>query len=230
MRTVAVTQEAELPSALASLGLGAPRPVVVLVGGAAGLDAAAERRLAPVVEAVGRAAAAHGAVVVDGATDSGVARLAGRARRGTSPFALLGVAVRALVADPAAPPGGERVPIEPAHDRVLLVPGSRWGDEVEWLQRAASAVAAGEPSVTVLVNGGEISLADAAASLAAGRRVVVVAGSGRAADAVAATRAGAAGDSRLRRLAGSGLVSIAAVGEDGVASLRRELEAALERS
>jgi hypothetical protein len=202
----------------------------VLVGGAAGVDDAAEKRLAPVVDAVGRAAAAHDAVVVDGATDSGVARLAGAARR-SARFALLGIAVGALVAEPGGPPDGERVPLAPAHDRVLLVPGSRWGDEVEWLQRTASLLAGGAPSVTVLVNGGEISLADAEASVAAGRRVLVVAGSGRAADAVVAARGGAAdGDPRLRRLAGSGLVSVAAVGEDGAASLRREVESALERS
>jgi hypothetical protein len=221
---VAVTRESELGPALERFGLEGPRRVVVLVGGAAGLDAAGEARAAPAVRAVARAAAAHDAVVVDGGTDSGVTRLAGAARREDEPFPLLGVAVAALVAAPGEAPDADRVAIEPAHDHVLLVPGSHWGDEVPWLQRTASLLAAGAPSVTVLVNGGEISVADAEASVAAGRRVLVVAGTGRAADALAAAKAGGAGDARLTRLAGSGLVHVAD------AELGRELDAALAGS
>ena len=54
----------------------------------------------------------------------------------------------------------------------------------------------------MLVEGGEIALADVEASVAAGRRVIVVAGSGRTADALA----GAAGGPRLDALRASGLV------------------------
>ena len=48
-------------------------------------------------------------------------------------------------------------------------------------------LAGGAPSATVLVNGGEIARQDVAQSLAAGRPVVVVAGTGRLADELAAT-------------------------------------------
>jgi hypothetical protein len=40
---------------------------------------------------------------------------------------------------------------------LVLVPGLDWGDEARWLVRLASALADGAPSVTVLVNGGDVA-------------------------------------------------------------------------
>jgi SLOG in TRPM, prokaryote len=193
--SVRVADTSELPDALRRLGLDAPRPVVALVGGASGLVDGGHLRdlftdeLVPVVRRVG-------AAIVDGATDAGVVALVGRARAEdeAAGFPLVGVAVEALVRAEAE--------IEPHHTHLLLVPGSDWGDETPWLARVAGALAGPRPSVTVLVEGGEIALADVEESVAAGRRVVVVEGSGRTADALA----GAADGPRLDALRASGLV------------------------
>jgi hypothetical protein len=88
----------------------------------------------------------------------------------------------------------------------VLVPGRAWGDETPWLSATVAALAGPRPSVTVLVEGGDIALADVEASVAAGRRVVVVAGSGRTADALAAAADDGGGDARVRAVVAGGLV------------------------
>ena len=72
---------------------------------------------------------------------------------------------------------------------------------------AATCLAGRAPSVTVLVNGGDIAYQDAQFSLDAGRPIIVIAGSGRAADEIAAAVRGEQADPRARQLAASGLVS-----------------------
>ena len=95
-----------LPAALARARIPAPGPVVVLVGGAGGLDADRLRRLIPVfavglVPAIERA----GAVAVDGGTDAGVMRLLGEARIANSAaFRLVGVAAEGTVRVPEERP------------------------------------------------------------------------------------------------------------------------------
>jgi hypothetical protein len=94
---------------------------------------------------------------------------------------------------------------------VVLVPG----DESPWLDRVATAIAAGRPSATLLVNGGSITYDDVERSLASRRPVLVLAGTGRAADEVTLARAGGSVDPRARRIAGSALVSVLDVDKPG---------------
>jgi len=187
-----VFEPSELEELPERLGL-AQRRCLVLVGGAAGL--APDDALPHVFrDVVARVASSLEALVVDGATDAGVMRLIGRARAETAPsFPLVGVVPAALARD-----------LEPNHSHVVLVPGSDWGDETPWLAGVATALAGPYASATLVVNGGEITWADAEASVATGRPVVVLAGSGRTADAIAAGT-----DDRAVRLAASGLLHVA---------------------
>ena len=88
-------------------------------------------------------------------------------------------------------------------------------------------LAGGWPSISVLVNGGEISYTDVACSLRAGRPVLAVAGSGRAADQLARAVRGGPADEDAMRLAASGLVEV--VDTDDLAALDRALGARLRR-
>jgi SLOG in TRPM, prokaryote len=208
-RAVRVRRSEELPAALLELGLGGPRPVLVLVGGAGGLNDADEDRLRPLFTGtLAPLAEASGASVVDGGTDAGVMRLMGRARAGLeAAFPLIGVAADGTVSLPGGPPPRpDAAPLEPHHTHFVLVPGSEWGDEARWLVRVASALAGGAPSVTVLVNGGDVAWEDVSRSVEAGRPVIAVSGSGRAADALAGALRGEANDGRARELAMSGLL------------------------
>lgn len=170
---VRVGSRAELGGA----GLPAGRPVLVLVGGAAGMERDGLEALGVVLRGLVPLLDACGAVVVDGGTDVGVMRAVGRARAAAGGrFPLIGVAAEVAVDLDA---------FEPNHTHLVLVPGGAWGDESPWLAEVADVVAGPEPSLTVLVNGGPITFDDAEHSLGRNRPLVVLRGSGRTADAIA---------------------------------------------
>lgn len=210
-RVVRPSRFADLAPAVAGLGLPGRRPVLVVVGGAAGLDEADKERLFTLFgQALLPAVASRQAVVVDGGTDSGVMQLLGRARAAAGArFPLVGVAAEKKVilpGDNAEP--GDRAPLEPNHSHFLLVPGSSWGDESPWLSRVATEIAGSAPSATILINGGEIAFQDVANSLAAHRPVVVIAGTGRTADRIAAAVHDRDADEQAAQMAGSPLVTV----------------------
>jgi SLOG in TRPM, prokaryote len=227
-RLARVTRMAEIPQALDALAVGRGRPVVVLVGGAGGMDEPTQRSVAGVLrDGVVASVERNGAGVVDGGTDSGVMGLIGRARaEHGGGFPLVGVAAEGTV----RVPGGGAVIDDAAepelhHSHLLLVPGTAWGDESPWLASVADALAGGRPSVTVVVNGGEITYADAAGSIHRGRPVVVLAGTGRTADAIADARSGRPADRRADAIAASPLTHVVAV--DDVVRLRATVDALL---
>ena len=86
------------------------------------------------------------------------------------------------------------VDLEPHHTHFFLVPGENWGSESRWLARFSSVLAGHFPSMTILINGGQISLKDLRLNLELGRQVTIIAGSGRLADRVAGTISGATPD------------------------------------
>lgn len=228
---VAVHHVDQLSDALRRAGMTADRVVVVVVGGAGGMGEPDLRVVTDVVRtALLPVIARHDAVVVDAGTDSGVMRLIGRARSAAgAQFPLLGVAATGTVVVPGAggPESSDAAPLEPNHTLFVLVPGTEWGDEAPWIGDIATAVAGARPSVTVLINGGRIAYDDAAGSLRRGRPVVVLAGTGRTADAIATARANGGGDPRAVEIAASALTTIAHVAEpDAVGAA---LEAALSR-
>jgi hypothetical protein len=207
-RVIRLTEPGEVPGRLTELGLRGPRPVVVLVGGADGLDDDQLARLRPLFEeGLAPLADALGACVIDGGTDTGVMGLIGQARAKLGAgFPLIGVSAMGTVAEADSPS------LEPNHSHVVLVPGSKWGEESPWLAEIASQVAGDRPSVTVVVNGGEVTFDDAARSVEAGRPVLVVAGSGRTADTMAAALETQSQDKRAVELAASGLLQAVDVG------------------
>lgn len=219
----------EISAALDSAGLRRERAVVVLVGGAGGmgekdLETVAEVLRTVVVPLVER----RDAVVIDGGTDSGVMRLIGRARSAAEGrFPLVGVAAEGTVVVPGARTvSPDAVELEPNHTLFLLVPGTHWGDEARWIAEVAGIVAGSRPSVTLLTNGGQIAYTDVAHSLDSGRPVVVLAGSGRTADAIADARAGHCDDGRAVEIAASPLMTPADVGDAG--AVAAAIEAALD--
>jgi hypothetical protein len=169
----------------AALGPAQPgRRAVILIGGA---DLTEDRRTIELRRFFGVLASycqRTATTVTDGGTNSGVMRLIADARsKVDGSFGLIGVA-----------PGGafERTtrtgaPIElaPDHDLVLLVPGSRFGEETAWLFAAADHLANGS-APTIVVNGGHLTFEEANLRLATGYRVIAVQGSGRAADELVA--------------------------------------------
>jgi hypothetical protein len=210
LHSIRVSTLEDLPQLLETARL-SRGPVLVLVGGAGGLEAADEGRLTSLIREHVLPPVVHaGATVVDGGTDSGVMRAMGNARvEAGAQFQLVGVAAVGTVPGPGdVPEHVAETRVEPQHTHIALVPGDTWGDESAWLSEVASVLSTGHPSVTLLLNGGEIAYADVDHSLAAGRPVVVVAGSGRTADAIAAAAHGSPGGPRAARIAASPLVRV----------------------
>jgi hypothetical protein len=186
---------------------------MVLVGGAGGMGEPHLRAISRLFrEFVIPALDRWQVVVVDGGTDAGVMRLIGRERKAAhASFPLVGVAAAGTVS-PSARIRPTDADIEPNHPLVLLVPGVNWGDESPWLASVATEIAAGAPSATLLINGGDIAYEDVGHSLAASRPVVVVAGSGRASDEIGAAFGGESSDERAVSLVGSTLIRISSLG------------------
>lgn len=183
---VRVTEHDQIVDALAALQVSVDRPVLVVVGGAGGMDERDRDRvesllrewLIPVMDD-GRAA------VVDGGTDAGVMSLLGRIRTQLgATFPLVGVAAEKTVRIPGQD-AGDAADLEAGHTGVLLVPGSMWGDESPWIAQVADSLAASCSSATLVINGGEITYKDIAHSLNANRPVLILEGTGRTADVIA---------------------------------------------
>ena len=209
-RAVEIIDVEDLHSAVDILGLEPPRPTVVVVGGAGGLDEADIDRLRPIfASGIVPVLERHQAAAVDGGTLAGVMRLCGEARASLgASFPLVGVAAAGTVQLPGRPPSPDGgAALEPHHSHFLIVPGDKWGAEAPWISHTATVLAGSSPSVTVLVNGGHIAYDDVERSVQDGRRVVVVAGSGRTADTLADTLDGAESAERAQALTDSGLIS-----------------------
>lgn len=176
--------------ALAALHLIPPRPTLVIIGGAGLMPPESLLALQPLFEQVLAPLAQElNLTVIDGGTDAGVIHLMGQARqRLGGQFPLVGVLPQGQAKLPHAPHSGAH-DLEPNHTHFFLVPGTDWGSESPWLSELATQMALNAPSLTLLINGGNITLTDFQISLAAGRPVVVVVGSGRLADDIAAAMA-----------------------------------------
>ena len=184
---------------LHALGLDTPAPVLILVGGAANLDIATGYALSPLLADLAPRLEALGAAVIDGGTAFGVMTLMGAARRGSGArFPLIGVAPRGAVTLLDDCGGDEdrmvaaldidKARLDANHSHFLLTPGARWGDESPGIIALAERIAAGRPTLMLVVGGGAITALDVRARLRAGGRVLVLAGSGGTADRLAAWR------------------------------------------
>ena len=187
---IGVSESAGLGAALAALGLDGHRPVLVLVGGAAGLDPDLHEPLLDLFRTLVPVLTAAGALVVDGGTRSGVMALMGEAALRTE-LPLLGVAARGTLCLPGEGDedrtgADEGADPDPGHGRFLLVPGNKWGDESPWIAAVASTLAGDRPSLTLVVGGGEVTARDLREGLNLGRPALILAGTGGTADTVAA--------------------------------------------
>lgn len=188
-KLIKLGSEHALATELGRAGLVGYAGVLVVAGGAAGLTGGAEDVARQVIEGVVVPVAVdQQLVIVDGGTDSGVMRIVGRAHGGRPDRPpLVGVAVRRLIRTPGpADISPDAEDVEPHHTHLVLVPGQRWGDEVGWTSAVARTLSPAGRAVTVVLNGGAITLAEVQSSVAARRPVVAVAGSGRLADLLAA--------------------------------------------
>ena len=184
-------ERSDLEQAISELGLKGRYPVIVLIGGEMDAQQADVTRRA--IEMISRTAENLQAVVLCGGTDMGVMAEIGqiRSRKGYK-FPLVGITLEELVTWPGGPHstkflwwGYKRWQLEPHYSHFILVPGSQFGDESPWIVDTATMLSKDQRSVTILINGGEVSRKDIQLSLEKGRQVIALSRTGRLADELA---------------------------------------------
>jgi hypothetical protein len=190
----------ELKDAWRSLGFSREQPTIVIVGGAGGMteedvakvQAFFEKHLIPF-------AMSKNAVIIEGGTNSGVMAAIGRARKLTGEnFPLVGILARDVE--------GIRTKLEPHHTHFIFCPGNTWGDESEWIAAGASALSGSQPTIAIVINGGQITWEDVRMNIHYGRSVLIAEGTGRTADVIAETSTGRAFDPKAIALIRTGKV------------------------
>ena len=181
-------ERTDLGQAILELQLSDSYPVIVLIGGEIDERQADATRRA--IQTISRIAEELNAVVICGGTDMGVMAEIGQMRgKSGYTFPLVGIAPEELVTWTDGPQstkflwwGEKRWPLEPHYTHFILVPGSRFGDESPWIVDTAALLSKGHQSVTILINGGEVSRKDIELSVEHGRPVIALSRTGRLAD------------------------------------------------
>ncbi len=184
-------KRSDLEQAISELGMKGRYPVIVLIGGEIDEQQAdATRR---VIQTISRVAEDMRAVVICGGTDLGIMAEIGQTRsRNSYKFPLVGITPEELVTWPGGPHsakflgwGEKRWQLEPHYSHFILVPGNQFGDESPWIVDTATILSKDHKSVTILINGGEVSRKDIDLSLENGRPVIALSRTGRLADELA---------------------------------------------
>jgi len=180
---VNISDNSEISEALNQLGIPHPKPVIVLVGGAGGIGWLDKFPMRKAISIITKLAEETQSVVLDGGTQAGIMQEIGKQRKkGKFSFPLVGVVFDSLIMkeDPKSI-------LDPNHTHFFLIPGDDWGDESAWISKIATSIAGDNKSITVLVNGGNISRTDVEYSLLENRPVFIMRGTGRLADEITLT-------------------------------------------
>lgn len=180
-----------LEQAIQALGLNRGQPVIVLIGGEILEQHRNVTRQA--IQSIAKTAEELSAVIICGGRDMGVIAEIGQIRSENSyTFPLVGVMPEELVTWPGGPLktkflwlGKERWQLEAHYSHFILVPGSQFGDESLWMGDTAILLSKGHQSVTILINGKEVSQQDIEVSLENGRPLIALSITERQADELA---------------------------------------------
>jgi hypothetical protein len=178
-----IDENNDIQKALEELQIPHPKPVIVLVGGASGIGWLDKFPMRKAIRIIARLAEETGSVLVDGGTQAGVMSEMGKQRKQNKfLFPLIGVVFDSLLMQEE--PGSI---LDPNHTHFFLIPGEDWGDESAWISKIGTAIAGDQKSITILVNGGNISKTDVEYSLLENRPTFVMRGTGRMADEITLT-------------------------------------------
>ena len=224
---VTAQRDTDAQAILRALAFTQPDGVIMVFGGAKGLDDSRKALLTELfTDAIAPAAAELGTLIIDGGTQSGVMAMMGEAlARDGGGSQLLGIAPAGKVTYPGGPSDAgisDGAPLEPNHSHFVLVESDEWGGETGTMFKLAGAL--NVPVATMLINGGQIAGNEALQSVRNGWQLFVIEGSGRFADELcAAVRDGPFAKSvEVSEIARSGRVALFHV-DDSAEKLRDEL-------
>lgn len=173
-----------------ALGIPPPRAVVGLNGGTARLDEELAARLETLlVDGLARVTAEEGLTVVTGGTDAGIFSLFGKGvEKWADRAPAVGIVPERLVRWPGGGTGD--TPLEPHHSHFILVDGDAWGEETGTMYALLEEWSGACPTLSIFAGGGEVTLREMRFNVRQGRKMILLAGSGRTTDAVLAARRG----------------------------------------
>ncbi len=180
---VVASPEAEAAAILQALGIAPPALVLMLFGGAEGLDAATTTKLRETLgRAVFPAVATRRGLILSGGTHAGVMAIAGElaARQPEKPI-LLGVTPVGKAKYPGGPDLAtvkDAADLDPDHTHFVLSPTDDWGSESKIMFALAHELARTGTVVAVVAGGGDHTKAEVLLATRAGWPVVVLAQSG----------------------------------------------------
>ncbi len=178
--------DASAADIVAALKLKPYKTVILIIGGAQGIDDKLKPRLIQLFgRGIARAAANANAVIVDGGTQAGVMAMMGQgvADRGCK-CSLIGVTPKALVAYPGSPAPSD-VNLDPNHSHFVLVEGSEWGSELATIFDLVTALTKDAPGVAILASGGVNARDEAVQAVRQNLPLIIIEGSGGLADEIA---------------------------------------------
>lgn len=170
---------------------------IFLSGGAAAMAAEDDTRLLALFEAFAILVRQGRRIAVgDGGTQAGIMEASGKVRlQSGDAFPLIGVVPAAQT-----PPAGT-TPVDPNHSHIVSVDDKglddtqeTWGAETSTMYEIFARLAEDRPSVTIVANGGMTALGEVEENVRAERPMILIDGSGRAADALVAMLNDAGGD------------------------------------
>jgi hypothetical protein len=181
-------ERADLGQAISEMHLSDSYPVIVLIGGE--IDEQHADVTERAIETISKIADEMKALIICGGTDMGVMAKIGQMRsKNGYAFPLVGITPEKLVTWTDGPQstnflwwGEKRWQLEPHCTHFILVPGDKFGDESAWIADTATLLSKNNGSVTILINGGEVSRKDIELSLEIGRPVLALSRTGRLAD------------------------------------------------
>ena len=164
--------------------------LIMLAGGAEDMEDTPHSNIAHLfIEGIAVLAVTYNMLIIDGGTQSGVMELMGLgAAAQQHKFPLLGVAPAGLVSFPGQSEDigqEERGPLDPNHSHFVLVQTKQWGGETATMYALAQMYSQNRPSVAILVNGGAVAIQEVLYNVRQQRPILVLQGSGRAADDIA---------------------------------------------
>lgn len=228
-RTLYTVSDANADIVYRSFGFRETAPAIFIIGGAALMTERDQQLTQEMIEAVTQFAEERGAIVIDGGTESGIMKMVGDTRHKLGlTFPLIGVSPAGRVSYPGYKNPAEEAVLEDSHSHFVLVDGDEWGVESRMIIALTEAVCGhGEkPAVGILVNGGQIAMREVYLASTAERTipVIVVEGSGRAADEIStAIRTGAkSGQTIMRAIIKGGDIQLVGTVE-GAPAIRLKL-------
>lgn len=176
--------------ALSSLRLPTFNSFMMIAGGAVFMTQALSAQLTRLfTQGIAHVAATHHTLIIDGGTQAGVMELMGTGvaeQQHRSP--LLGVAPAGCVRYPGHPVDendNSVAPLDPNHSHFVLVEADEWGGETVTMYELAQHFSQQHSSLAILINGGAIAINEVLYNVRQKRPVIVIEGSGRAADDIA---------------------------------------------